>query len=259
MRLKHIICICLFLCFLFPISACGANFPFLFGPMVYTGKFTYEDMAYNVLLVLGEDQKFLLKEDVLLPNGKRSEWETVGKWHQIREKAFLQLSNQEGFQRLFNVGGTGNLYLSMQLPMGLMVTTTLRSQPWEKYIKEISRVALVDKTTQQTPPKYVLRAVAGSRWKVTRLSGALVPHHTPYMVSFPDNVNNHSGRIEVFDGITHVVGSYTLQKSGLSFSVATKDSGFTKLMQETTSWDLTGDVLELWGKDKMLAVLEKMY
>ena len=250
----------LLLFFASPDPALGANFPPLHDSMVYAGEFEHGEYIYSVLLVLGKDQKFLLKEHFALPNGKYSEWEATGKWHQIRKGAFLQLSNQDGLQRLVNVGGSGNLYLGMQWPAGSQITVILRPKPREKHAEEFSRVALLCASNPTIPPRHVLESVAGNRWKITRIDGkTYAPHHAPaYVLSFLPMLNKNGGTMEFFDGIRHATGGYDLGESRVSLSAKTKNADFAKLIRETTSWYLVGEVLELWGKDKMLAVFEKI-
>lgn len=253
--------VCLFLAAFMSLvgPARGAVFPSLFGPTAYSGDFTYDGNAYSVLLILGENQKFLLKENFVLPNGKHSGWEVVGKWHQIRNRAFLQLSRQDGFLRLANVGGSGNVYLGVQFPGGQLTTISLRAKPLNDCAEELERLALNDSVNPETPPEHTLDIAVGYTWKVSQFGGgAFVPRHAPpYMLSFLPSANEQSGEIEFFDGMRHGVGRYALRGSELILSATTQEGGFARLIQETKSWNFAGEVLELWGKDRLLAVLEK--
>lgn len=138
----------LFLPCAFP--AWGAGFPSLSGPAAYTGELLQDGESYDVLLVLSEDRKFLLKENFKLTNGKNANWEAVGKWRQLGGGAFLQLSNQENFVRQINVGGAGNLYLSMQMPSGALFTVTLRLQKAGAHAGEFDRLAKLEATELKT-------------------------------------------------------------------------------------------------------------
>jgi len=258
MRALSFACLALAAFFSLAGPARGADFPPLFGPAAYRGDFVYEGSAYSVLLILGENQKFLLKEDFVLPNGKHSGWEVTGKWHQIRNKAFLQLSRQDGFLRLANVGSSGNMYLGILLPGGPLTTISLRAKSLGEYAEELERLA-TDSANPETPPDHVLDVAVGCTWKVSQFGdGAFVPRHAPpYMLSFLPSADEQSGEIEFFDGMRHGVGKYALRGSELALSATTQEGGFARLIRETKSWNFAGEVLELWGKDRLLAVLEK--
>ena len=259
MHAVRFVCLVLAAFFLLATPARGAGFPPLFGPTAYSGDFAYEGNVYSVLLILGENQKFLLKENFVLPNGKNSGWEVTGKWHQIRNKAFLQLSRQDGFLRLANVGGSGNVYLGVQFPGGPLTTISLRAKPLADCAEELERLALNDSANPETPLDNTLDVAVGCTWKVSQFGGgAFVPRHAPpYMLSFLPSANEQSGEIEFFDGMRHGVGKYALRGSELALSATTQEGGFARLIRETKSWNFAGEVLELWGKDRLLAVLEK--
>ena len=151
MRLLRSVLLACFLLLLPLFAAWGVTFPVLSGPQAYIGQFKQENEAYAVLLILSEDRKFLLQERFVLPNGKKSSWEVAGKWSQIRAGSFLQLSNASHFSRQVNVGGTGNLYMGIQLPTGSLVTVPLRPQSIDDHGQDFRRLASIDPSTLEAP------------------------------------------------------------------------------------------------------------
>lgn len=106
----------------------GAELPRLNTSVVYIGTVSKNQESCRVRLYFGDSGAFSLREELLLASGKLSGWEATGLWHQIRDGAFVQLSNNSGLYRLLNVGGTGNLYLGMQFSNGEQGTVILRPQ-----------------------------------------------------------------------------------------------------------------------------------
>ena len=145
MRTLRSFCLALLLLVLSALPCLGAGFPSLSGPAVYVGEFKQENDAYTVQLVLTREGKFLLEEALLLPNGKHSGWAAAGDWKQAGGGAFLVLSNKHNFSREINVGGFGNLYLSMQMPTVGLVTVTLRHKERAPQDEELARIADLEK------------------------------------------------------------------------------------------------------------------
>lgn len=127
-----------------PVS--GAEFPLLEGPATYMGEHREEKETRGVLLFLGENSWFALRERVVLPNGKISSWETTGKWHQIRDGELVQLTNRQGFYRILNVGGAGDIYQGAQLAGGKPIVLILRPTGGEPPEYEISGLLRVSGT-----------------------------------------------------------------------------------------------------------------
>ena len=301
----------------------SAAFPLVRGNALYVGKYQRDGQAGSVLLYLGAPQGFLLREEIVLPGGKTSSWETTGKWHQIRGGAFVQLTNDSGFYRLINVGGSGDLYLGMQLPTGMQITATLRPRyetPPEYEVSGELRlsgakilfddaasgvtytvraddvvtqflqrnaaentavlpvgarivpavggndlpavrvkklwITSLEKNREYDIAGYFLDAIADKRWKVTRL-GDEYPQAT-YLLSFVPDQGKTGGRLELFDGGRYITGTYTLHEANLSLSADTADIRFSDLLRYTRSWELAGEVLELWHGKRLLALLEKV-
>lgn len=123
--------------------AAGAEIPLLEGPATYMGEHREENETRGVLLFLGKNSWFALRERVILPNGKVSLWETTGKWHQIRNGELVQLTNRQGFYRILNVGGSGDIYQGTQLTAGKPVVLVLRPATVDSPEYEISGVLRV--------------------------------------------------------------------------------------------------------------------
>lgn len=120
----------------------AATLPRLEGPLGYAGELSLERESYRARLYLGPSGNFALHEELLLPGGKVSGWEQTGLWHQVRDGAFVQLSNAAGLYRLLNVGGGGNIYLGMQFSSGEQRTAVLRqyaAQPVEFFFSGLLR------------------------------------------------------------------------------------------------------------------------
>jgi hypothetical protein len=160
MRLLRSVPLACFLLLLPLFAAWGVTFPVLSGPLAYIGQFEQENEAYAVLLILSEDRRFLLQERFVLPNGKKSSWEVAGKWIQTRGGSFLQLSNASHFSRQANVGGTGNLYMGIQLPTGSLVTVPLRPQSIDDHGQDLRRLASMDPSTLEAPSGQEQHSVA---------------------------------------------------------------------------------------------------
>lgn len=110
-------------------QAGGARLPGLKAPLVYGGELAGDRELYRVSLYLSASMAFVLREEFVRPGGKSSGWERTGVWRQIRDDAFVQLSNASGLRRLLNVSASGNLYLGMQFSNGEQATVLLRPKP----------------------------------------------------------------------------------------------------------------------------------
>ena len=176
MRLLRFVSAACFLLLLPPLAAWGAMFPVLSGPQAYIGESKQENEAYTVLMILNKDQNFLLQERFVLPNGKISSWEIVGKWTQVRGGSFLQLSNASHFSRQINVGGTGNLYMGIQLPTGSLVTVPLRPQSIDDHEQDFRRLAAIDPSTLEAPSDQEQKSLAAKGGEEPALPVA-VPLH----------------------------------------------------------------------------------
>lgn len=296
-----------------------AEMPAISGPLAYQGKHGQEKDAYRVFLYLGKWGDFVLREEAELPNGKVSDWEITGKWHQIRNGTLLQLVNKTGYARTANVGGAGDLYFDVRLPAGERETITLRrcgydfpaftmsgtlradgggiflrdavsgvdhAVPKEKPVMDFlagnrcrepvpvraavtpaktpaDRPALHIKAIQAIPalkqygPKAdassFRESVCGARWRVVRIDQEIRTDAHTLFFSPPEGPG---GRVEVFDGLRIVSGIYALQNENMTLSVP--GSLLSGLASRVRSWDLVGEVLELRGEDRVLAVLEKV-
>lgn len=319
------LCFCIALCAggLSAGRARGAELPALDAPAVYQGEYNKNDNDYRILLYLGPLRDFVLFEELTLPNGKVSAWETTGRWHQIYEETFLQLTNGSGFYRILNVGGAGNLYVGMHMPTGRQVTVPLRlakagppeytalgalnvtkdslffedansgiahrvapeklvqdflkGEPLEEgvpmtvqirampvkdgegrpalRIKDIRSIPGGKTWDPQNTPNHFLDAVAGSSWRVTRI-GDEEPRSL-YVLSFFPEKGKIEGTLEVFDGNRHIEGAYTLRDTRLALAAKVADKALGAVLKKTKSWQLAGEVLELWDENHVVAVLEK--
>jgi hypothetical protein len=107
-----------------PVRA-AAGLPAMLARTHYVGERQYEGGSYRAHLYFGLNGGFVLREDTELSNGKVSSWEITGEWRQIRDGAFVQLTNSAQ-RRLLTVGGEGVLYLEARLPAGGQATVELR-------------------------------------------------------------------------------------------------------------------------------------
>lgn len=298
--------------------------PVLTPPVSYEGVYSRDNNNYQVFLHLGVAQGFVLREALTLPNGKVSSWEITGRWHQIRDNSFLQLTNKKGLYRIFNVGGSANLYLGMHLPTGRQITVplypvgtdsfehamsgilhnsegrlvfengdsgvvygVLQNNSIKSFLKKhvpneipppmavrVCGTAVVDqkgvpalriKSIQsiseektwaaQNMPWYFLDAVAGNAWLITRIG--MENPSSFYVISFLPEQGRKGGKLEIFDGSRHTAGTYFLQGARLTLNGETVDETLGALFQRTCSWQLSGEVLELWDEKQLLAILEK--
>lgn len=299
------------------------------APVFYTGEYVENDETrYTASLYLGESHDFVLREEIRLPNGKISSWEITGKWHQIRDRSFLQLTNKSSFYKIINVGSSGDLYCGMPIQVAKNITVILREKKVifpeytilgsifrtaqgiylkdhetdillpviaEKIIQDFlqehqekcqdqlyveARVSVADekksspgiqglsvKKIKNIPelkgaksyssPQYFLDSVVDARWKLIQI-GQNIPSSI-FFLSFIPGKEKNNGKWELFDGSIHVTGSYTLQEQGISLSGNMRDVHLNKLMRQTKSWKLVGEVLELWDDTHILALLEKVH
>jgi len=320
------ICLLVIMCIggLLAERAQGAELPRLAPPVTYQGEYSRDYYSYRVLLYLGSMQNFILYEEIALPNGKVSSWETTGRWHQIQDETFLQLTNRSGFYRMLNVGSGANLYIGMHMHTGRQVTVQLQYAKdidiFEHHmsgkliikdgtlffedansgvvhsivpenivndflkenalegngsmfahtrvglekdkgglpslrIKDIQSIPEGKTWELQNTPNYFLDAVAGDAWLITRigddeLSGIVI-------LSFLPERGKKDGTLEIFDGNRHIAGKYTLRDTRLTLTANVDNKSLGALLKKTESWQLAGEVLELWGAKQLLAVLEK--
>lgn len=303
--------------------ALGAELPSLEGPATYAGEDSYEKETYRAFLYLGKTQGFVLREEVVLSNGKVATWEITGKWYQIRNGAFLQLINNSGQYRLLNVGGEGNLYLDTPMPSGKRVSMVLRLRsfaspeytisgilrdvgkettledldsgikyallstdavalflnnhmhnerrewyvrakvtapqdletPFLLEIKHIQNIPPQKKWERRDTSQDFFDLVVGSQWRLTRI--AEHPPSSLYVLSFKPVNGEEGGKLEIFANGRRAMGKYTLQGSDLSISTTGLNARLAALFQQTRSWRMTGEVLELWTENHVIALLEK--
>jgi hypothetical protein len=297
----------------------------------YVGEYKHQGGSYRAHLYFGLNGGFVLREDTELRNGKVSSWETTGEWRQIRDGAFVQLTNSAQ-SRLLTVGSEGALYLEARLPAGVLATVALRlREPSENNRRlEFSvngdvrftdgkalltdaetgivyhldadcalpdaladglpdvdapalpvqarlgltadaapspKAALLDlrrlqseqrwEARPQNPAEDFLRDIAGRPWKITRMDGERPRHF--FVLAFQPDPARQSGKLELFDGYSRLSGKFALRGREISFSTP-KALGMRKelarIILETRTWRLVGEVLELWGKKGRLALLE---
>lgn len=244
-------------CAFFALPAKGAQLPFLRGPAAYAGEYGRADALRRVSLFLGTERNFLLREEMLAPDGAAETWESSGTWHQIRDNAFVQLSNN-AFLRLLAVGATGALYLGLHVQGGddgaKQATVVLRPVNSALHGEEIQRIPPKERETGYTPG-YFLDAVAGSLWKMTRVGREAVAN--PYITAFIPQKGSYSGKLEIFDGTRRVFGSFSLDGEGLALAADGAGPVLSPLMEQTRFWQLAGDVLELWDDKHIVATLER--
>lgn len=244
-------------CAFFVLPAKGAQLPFLQGPLVYSGEYKTAGKTRRVFLYLSEEHSFLLWEKMAGSAGEVTVWECSGSWHQIRNGAFIQLSN-DSFRRLLAVGGSSVLYLGMQIPDeksgSKQMVVPLRPQNSALHAKEIRSIPPKEREPGYSPG-YFLDAVAGSLWKITRI-GRDVPMGAP-VVSFSPDKGAYSGKLEIFDGHQHASGTFSLDGERLLLVPEIQGELFVRLAEQTQFWQLTGDVLELWDDKQIVALLER--
>jgi hypothetical protein len=247
-------------------QASGAELlPRMEGPAAYAGELSLERESYRAELRLGADGNFILHEELLLPGGKVSGWEHAGLWHQIRDGAFVQLSNAAGLYRLLNVGGGGNLYLSMRFSNGEQHSAVLRRRTAEIHGSGISP-ALQERGIRSIPPEkkrashdlagVFLENAAGKRWKITRLGREAPPFAA--VLRFIPGRGRHEGRVECFDGRNRLSGEYRLWNGELTLSVTGAAQPLDSLFSRARAWRLAGEVLELLDEKEPLALLEAL-
>lgn len=245
-------------CAFFAFPAKGAQSPSLGGPAVYMGEYDKKKATARVFLYLGENNNFLLCEEIAGSGTGNYSWEITGTWHQIRNNAFIQLTNS-GLRRLLNVGGTGDLYLGVQdLRENDEIrhrTIVLRRQDSALHAKQIQSIPPKIRDDDYTPG-YFLDTVVGKRWKVTSLVEE--PLSEVYVVAFIPGKKRHAGKLEVFDGMRRVAGTYALEDCKITLDFGNADKQLASLAGKVQFWQLAGDVLELWNNNRIVALLEKM-
>lgn len=245
-----------FLCALFVVPAKSAQLPLLHGPLVYSGDYERDGEEYRIFLYLGSQQNFLFIEIESIKNNIILK--ISGTWHQIRNGAFVQLSNN-AFQRLLTVGGKGVLYLGVQVPDekegSKHVPVVLLPQNSALHAEGIRSIPAKDRESGYTPG-YFLDAVSGSSWEVLRMGHDVVIGTS--VVSFIPQKGAYSGKVEIFDGTRHVFGTFSLEGERLSLVLETTDKVFSSFAKQTQFWQLAGDVLELWNDKQIVALLERV-
>lgn len=294
------------------------DIPQIKAPVVFTGAFQ-NSITHNIVLYLNEFHEFVLQEEVSLENGKVSLWQTTGIWYQIRNGAFIQLTNENGYERLVNVGGNGDLYLSTQsLHQGHITIPIYKENiappvyqlQGDLYISDkniylrnrennISHIILPDNNinefiesnkdkqesllsiyadievvrdrgkTSVLRIRNIKRISEQKRLEIQESSGVLLDAITGYkwkMVDWNFGVQIPSGayffflpggNLDIFDGFTHVTGQYVLNGKKISLSASVKAPLFQTLLTQARSLKITGEVLELWGDNCILALFER--
>lgn len=247
-----------FLCALFVVPAKSAQLPLLQGPLVYSGNYEKDGEEFRIFLYLGSQHNFFFLEKKINSIKNNIISEISGTWHQIRNGAFVQLSNN-AFQHLLTVGGKGGLYLGVQVPDekegSKHVPVVLLPQNSALHAEEIRSIPAKEREPGYTPG-YFLDAVSGSRWKVLRMGRDVVIDTS--VVSFIPQKGAYSGKVEFFDGTRHIFGTFSLEGERLSLAFETTDKAFSSFAKQTQFWQLAGDVLELWNDKQIVALLERV-
>lgn len=231
--------------------ACRAGaveFPCLEGPALYAGERAVGKKAVRVLLRLEASGDFILREETTCAVGGPSITETVGLWRQIRSGTLLQLSNAGGLSRTLNVGGTGDIYLGLNLPGGERVTVPLR----RRIVSGGQSPPAASPGLPGPVPECFWDAVIGSRWMLVRVGD----------VAFSDRVTlefgpEREGRLVLCEGADCAPGGYMRCGERLSLSASANDLRLADVIRRARLWRLVGDVLELWDDARPLAVLER--
>lgn len=292
--------------------------PRIKSPVVYVGAFQ-DTIAHSIVLYLNEFQEFVLQEEVTMQNGKTSSWQTTGTWYQIRDGAFIQLTNRNGYERFVNVGGNADLYFSIQSFQREHITVPIYAEdidppPYQlqgdlyiskqniflknyennisyrispetivkKFIESygdnlqqpisvhadvevakntgkasVLRIKNIQSINTQNSLKtkellpVLLDTITGYRWEMIYCSlGDRIPFGA-YFFFLPD------GSFDVFDGVTHETGQYVLNGKKISLTASVKSPLFRVLLEQAHTLNIVGEVLEIWGEHRVLAVLEK--
>lgn len=281
--MKQIYTITILIFNIFCCNVYAAEIPKISPPALFTGSAHDDSLKISIVLYLDESQEFILQEEMVMSDGNISSWQITGTWYQIRDGAFIQLTNANGYYRLINVGGKGNLYVPSRSPDGTQITIPIQTQSaWlPQYtldgdfsitnhknniiysavleniiVKYLARDTTTKSSTNAIEPlDCVLSDVVGFRWKITQLGKPYQGHIMPpgaYFFFLPEGV------LDIFDGWTHTTGSYLLNNERLFLSATAGSTLFKELLEHTQYWKLTGEVLELWGEQHILALLEKM-
>lgn len=246
-------------CALFAFPAKSAQLPFLRGPLAYVGEHVQNDSVCKISLFLGDAQNFLLCEKILFSNGDTTSWETSGTWHQIRDNAFVQLTNTK-FQRLLSVGGSGNIYLDVRTPSkteGFKQTAVvLRQQDNATYTEAFGRIPQKKRESGYNPI-YFWDKVVNKYWKFMHIYKSDGEKPTAFLLAFISEKNRYGGKIKIFDGVQVWDGLYTLNGDKISLVIDDPEAPFAVLVKQTQFWQIAGDVLELWSDKQITALLEK--
>ena len=244
-------------CALFALPAKSAQLPFLRGPLAYFGEYGQKETMCRIFLYLGRENTFLLQEKTPNSAGEPSLREYSGTWHQIRNRAFVQLSNNS-LRQLLAVGAAGALYLGVQVADeregGKHIAVVLRQQNSALHAKEIQSIPPKEREPGYTPG-YFLDAVAGSRWKLTRIGRD--PVEETVVASFFPDTGTYSGKLKFFDKGRLIFGTFSLEGERLSLAVSDAGETFSRLAEQVRFWQLAGDILELWDDKQIVALLEK--
>lgn len=98
------------------------------APTSYAGEITDGKYKYSFNLIFITLRSFILHEEMTLVNGKKNRESRIGIWHQICDGSIVQLTNNQGYYKLLNVGASNNLYIGCSLPTGIQRTVTLQPQ-----------------------------------------------------------------------------------------------------------------------------------
>jgi hypothetical protein len=107
------------------------------------------------------------------------------------------------------------------------------------------------------PAEDFLRDIAGKPWMITRMGAEAPPRRL--LVAFRPDRAKRSGTVELVDGGSRLRGNFALQGREISFSAPETRAmrkELARLLHETRTWRLVGEVLELWGEEGRLALLE---
>jgi hypothetical protein len=128
-------------------------------------------------------------------------------------------------------------------------------------IKDIRSIPANKAERAENSPEYFLDAVAGRKWQLTHIGPNAL--QAAYFMDFSQESvkvdGTTSGKLNIFDGRRYLSGSYKLQDKNLALSASTADAPLARLIRDTRSWQLAGEVLELWGENQLLGLLEKVY
>lgn len=121
-------------------------------------------------------------------------------------------------------------------------------------IKDIQCIQAKKQTNFHNTPHAFTEFATGIRWKF--IKNEYWAPNGAYFVFIPNN-GKEDGILDVFDGERYETGSYSWLDHRLSLSIKVSDARFADLIKKIDSWQMTGEILELWGDNKILGVLEQ--